>query len=148
MKLLPSIILLGSLIPFVAAHFKLVYPDSRKRIIETMSVYPCGSSPPTGERTQVSLPDGSFPVALEMGHSQTAVEMLLALGTNPGENFNITLVHTFGVTGLGAFCLPHVSFSPSVLGTNATDGMNATLQVQSNGHPSGGLYTVCLSLFL
>ncbi|CEJ59668.1 Putative GPI anchored protein [Penicillium brasilianum] len=93
----------------------------------------------SSNRTQIPI-SGSFPVALKMGHSQTAVEVLLALGSNPGDNYNITLVHTFQVTGLGAFCLPHVEFSDDILGVNITDGLNATLQVQSNGDPSGGLY--------
>lgn len=139
-----SILSLVSLIPIAAAHFKLVYPSSRDRMVDKMTEYPCGGSPPSAERTKVSLSDGSFPVALNMGHSQTAVEMLLSLGNDPGTNFNITLVPTFGVLGLGSFCLPDVYFDSSVVGTNITDGMNATLQVQSNGDPSGGLYAVCL----
>jgi hypothetical protein len=77
-----------------------------------------------------------------MGHDETAVEVLLALGNDPSTNFNITLRPTFRIEGLGEFCLPHVVFDESVLGTNITDGMNATLQVQSNGDPSGGLYAV------
>lgn len=144
MKLSSSILLLGSILPFASAHFKLIYPESRPRNEDTMPVFPCGGVPPTGDRTKISLSDNSFPVALKMGHDETAVEMLLALGSDPGEHFNITLVPTFGLLGLGSFCLPHVSFDSSVVGTNITDGMNATLQVQSNGDPSGGLYTVCL----
>lgn len=139
-----SILSLAALAPLAAAHFELVYPTSRPQKIDTMMQFPCGNSDPTGERTKVSLSDGSFPVALSMGHSGTAVEMLLALGTDPGTNFNITLVPTFGVMGLGALCLPHVDFDSSILGTNVTDGMNATLQVQSNGDPQGGLYAVWL----
>lgn len=136
------ILSLASLAPLAAAHFKIEYPNSRTRVEEKMPIFPCGGSPPTKTRTQVPLSNGSFPVALSMGHSGTAVEMLLALGTHPGEHFNITLIPTFGLEGLGSFCLPHVSFSPAVLGTNVTDGMNATLQVQTSGDPNGGLYAV------
>ena len=139
-----SLLSLASLLPFATAHFKLVYPASRNRVEEKMPIFPCGGSPAT-ERTNVSISDGSFPVALNMGHSQTAVEMLLSLGTDPGTNFNITLIPTFGLMGLGEFCLPHVVFDSKVLGTQIEDGMNATLQVQTNGDTSGGLYAVCFS---
>lgn len=142
MKLSRSILLLGTLVPFASAHFYLVYPDSRHRVEETMPTFPCGGAPPTADRTLVPL-SGSFPVALRMGHVQTAVEMLLSLGTHPGDHFNITLVPTMEVEGLGEFCIPHVSLNPAVLGANVTDGMNATLQVQTNGDPNGGLYAVC-----
>ncbi|RJE18240.1 hypothetical protein PHISCL_09425 [Aspergillus sclerotialis] len=134
-----SLFSLASLVPFAAAHFRLVYPTARERVEDKMSIFPCGGSPST-ERTKVSISNGSFPVALNMGHAETAVEMLLALGSDPGSNFNITLVPTFGLLGLGSFCLPEVSFDTSVLGVKVEDGMNATLQVQTNGDPSGGLY--------
>jgi hypothetical protein len=81
-----------------------------------------------------------------MGHTQTAVEILIALGSEPGDNYNVTLVPTFQINGLGAFCLPHVDFSEALLGANITDGMNATVQVQSNGDPTGGLYAVSFHL--
>lgn len=138
-----SILSLASLVPFAAAHFRLVYPTARERLVDKMSTFPCGDSPST-ERTNVSISNGSFPVALNMGHAETAVEMLLSLGTDPGTNFNITLVPTFSLLGLGSFCLPQVSWDTSVLGVEVEDGMNATLQVQTNGDPSGGLYAVCL----
>ncbi|OOQ85173.1 GPI anchored protein [Penicillium brasilianum] len=128
-----------ALAPLAAAHFQLQYPTSRGFDEDTMPDFPCGGMSQSSNRTQIPI-SGSFPVALKMGHSQTAVEVLLALGSNPGDNYNITLVHTFQVTGLGAFCLPHVEFSDDILGVNITDGLNATLQVQSNGDPSGGLY--------
>ncbi|OOF93503.1 hypothetical protein ASPCADRAFT_52939 [Aspergillus carbonarius ITEM 5010] len=131
---------LASLAPLAAAHFQLKYPTSRDGSEDTMTQFPCGGAAQSTNRTQVSISSGSFPVALSMGHSQTAVEVLLALGTDPGTNYNITLHQTFEIEGLGAFCLPHVLFDESILGTNITDGMNATVQVQSNGDPTGGLY--------
>jgi hypothetical protein len=81
-----------------------------------------------------------------MGHIQTAIEVLIALGSEPGDNYNVTLVPTFQINGLGAFCLPHVDFSEALLGANITDGMNATVQVQSSGDPTGGLYAVSFHL--
>jgi hypothetical protein len=141
MKFSPAYLL--SLAPIVAAHFHLEYPISRGFKADTMTHFPCGDLAQSSNRTQVSISAGSFPVALKMGHAETAVEVLLSLGNDPGTNFNITLHPTFRVQGLGEFCLPHVVFDESVLGTNITDGMNATLQVQSNGDPTGGLYAVC-----
>ncbi|EAW08822.1 putative GPI anchored protein [Aspergillus clavatus NRRL 1] len=137
MKFSPVYLL--SLAPLAAAHFKLEYPASRGRNEDTMANYPCGGMAQSSNRTQIPL-SGSFPVAVTLGHAQTALEVLLALGSNPGDNFNITLHQTFRVEGLGAFCLPDIVFDESVLGVNITDGMNATLQVQSNGDPTGGLY--------
>lgn len=138
-----SSLLTLALAPLATAHFLLQYPTSRGFDEDKMPEFPCGGMSQSSNRTQLPI-SGSFPVALKMGHSQTAVEFLLALGNNPGDNFNITLVKTFQVTGLGAFCLPHVEFNADLLGVNITDGMNATLQVQSDGDPTGGLYAVCL----
>ncbi|KAJ5203748.1 uncharacterized protein N7498_004627 [Penicillium cinerascens] len=127
------------LAPLASAHFHLEYPISRGFDEDTMPNFPCGGMSQSSNRTQLPI-SGSFPVALSMGHIQSAVEVLIALGSEPGDSYNITLVPTFQVNGLGAFCLPHVDFSEALLGVNITDGMNATVQVQTNGDPSGGLY--------
>lgn len=140
-----SLLSLAAVLPMAAAHFTLQYPTSRGFDEDTMPEFPCGGMSQSSNRTQLPL-DGSFPVALEMGHIQTALEVLLALGTDPGTNYNITLVPTFQITGLGAFCLPHVDISSQAIGVKITDGMNATIQVQSSGDPTGGLYAVCLFL--
>lgn len=142
-----SLLAFTAIVPLAAAHFKLMYPTSRGSNTDTMTNFPCGGLSQSSNRTQLPLSGGSFPVALEMHHSQTAVEVLLALGNDPGDNFNIVLTPTFGVKGLGEFCLPHVEISQKLIGRNLTDGMNATLQVQTNGDPSGGLYAVCLLNF-
>lgn len=134
-----------SVAPLVAAHFKLDYPKPRGENEDTMNIFPCGGLSQSSERTKVSISDGSFPVAVTMGHMQTAFEVLLSLGNDPSDNFNITLMPTVGAKGLGSLCFPDIKFDDSVLGgVNITDGMNATVQVQSNGDPSGGLYAVCL----
>lgn len=137
---------LAALAPLVAAHFKLDYPKSRGVDEDKMTQFPCGGMSASSSRTKVSLSkDGSasLPVAISLGHAQTAVEVVLALGNDPGENFNVTLEPTFRVEGLGSFCLPDITFDQKKLGVNLTDGMNATVQVQSNGDPTGGLYSVC-----
>lgn len=147
-KMKLSLLTLTSLTSLATAHFHLNYPTSRGFDANKMTTFPCGDLSQSSNRTKVPL-SGSFPVELMLGHSQTAVEVLLSLGNDPGDNFNIVLVPTFGVKGLGEFCLPHVSVDAAALGVNVTDGMNATVQVQTNGDPAGGLYAVCfLSFFL
>jgi len=74
-----------------------------------------------------------------MGHDQAAVQVLLGLGTDPGSNFNITLLPTLQELGIGKFCLGAVT-PPN--GMNISEGMNATIQVVTNGDPTGGLYNV------
>ena len=138
-----SLLTLTAIVPLATAHFKLMYPTSRGFDEDTMPNFPCGGMSQSSNRTKLPLSGGSFPVALEMHHSQTAVEVLLALGSDPGDNFNIVLSPTFQVNGLGEFCLPHVEINEKLIGRNLTNGMNATLQVQTNGDPSGGLYAVC-----
>lgn len=135
-----SILSLAALTPLVAAHFKLDYPTPRGENEDIMTTFPCGGLAQSSERTKVSISDGSFPVVVTMGHMQTAFEVLLSLGNDPGTNFNVTLVPAFGARGLGSLCIPHVAFDEDTLGINITDGMNATVQVQSNGDPTGGLY--------
>ncbi|CDM27365.1 hypothetical protein DTO013E5_8480 [Penicillium roqueforti] len=135
-----SLFTFTAIVPLAAAHFKLMYPTSRGFDEDTMPNFPCGGMSQSSNRTKLPLSGGSFPVALQMHHSQTAVEVLLALGSDPGDNFNIVLSPTFQVNGLGEFCLPHVEINEKLIGRNLTNGMNATLQVQTNGDPSGGLY--------
>ncbi|KAJ5887514.1 hypothetical protein N7495_007555 [Penicillium taxi] len=128
-----------AIVSMAMAHFHLQYPESRGFVEDTMSQFPCGGLSQSSNRTQLPL-SGSFPLAVKMGHSQTAVEVLISLGSNPGDNYNITLVPTFQIDGLGEFCLPHVEITEKLLGANLTNGLNATIQVQSDGDPTGGLY--------
>lgn len=131
-----------SFLTFTSAHFKLDVPPSRGFNEDTLGSFPCGGQALSSSRTQIPLSKPEVFIALEMGHDQSAVQVLLALGNDPGSHFNITLVHTFGQTGLGAFCLPNVPITEAVLGAPLRDGLNATLQVVTNGDPIGGLYNV------
>ena len=125
----------------VSAHFNLNYPAPRGFNEDNLSTGPCGGfDTPASDRTPVSTI--SLAVDLTMGHDETAIQVLLGLGDNPGNNFNITLVPTFRQEGLGEFCLREIPL-PSDLGL--MDGMNATLQVVTNGDPTGGLYNVRLA---
>ncbi|EEP81153.1 hypothetical protein UREG_05995 [Uncinocarpus reesii 1704] len=134
------ILALSSLFSLSAAHFVLVEPTPRGFSEDELSNFPCGGQSVSDSRTKVSLNDPKISIALEMGHDQTAVQVLLGLGNDPGSNFNITLVPTFRQTGLGDFCLPEVSLQEQLMGVGLEDGMNATLQVVTNGDPTGGLY--------
>jgi hypothetical protein len=131
---------LSLLLPLLAsAHFNLEYPIPRTTE-ESSPQGPCGGLPVSKTRTNVNI--NSFPVALEMGHDRSVVQMLLALGNDPGNNFNITLEQTFQQQGEGAFCLPDVVV-PSSAGV--MEGMNGTLQVITDGEGGGGLYLVSLA---
>ncbi|KAL3460603.1 hypothetical protein BJX64DRAFT_300568 [Aspergillus heterothallicus] len=136
------------LTPLAAAHFTLDYPPPRGSNTEEMVTFPCGAfNTPSSNRTQISLSDPTFPLQLDMGHDQSAVEFLLAIGNNPGDNYNVTLRHTFRVEGLGGFCVPSIELTEEVLGVELVDGLNVTLQVQTDAHPSGGFYS-CADLTL
>ncbi|PGH13357.1 hypothetical protein AJ80_06351 [Polytolypa hystricis UAMH7299] len=139
---LTSLTSLLSLSTLALAHFKLDSPKVRGYNDNDLVNFPCGGQKPSSDsdRTPISLDDPQLSIALTMGHDQSAIQVLLGLGENPGENFNITLVPTFRQTGLGAFCLPSVELSEEVLGRPLEDGLKATLQVVTNGDPTGGLY--------
>ena len=115
----------------------MLYPAPRSDEDETEDTGPCGGFPVSDKRTPVSMT--SFPVALEMGHDRNVVQMLLGLGNDPGNNFNITLEKTFQQQGEGDFCLPNVQVPT---GLNVVDGTNGTLQVVTDGEGGGGLYIV------
>ncbi|WEW61407.1 hypothetical protein PRK78_006897 [Emydomyces testavorans] len=140
MYLSQSLIAFTSLISFSTAHFLLNAPPPRGFSEDQQVNFPCGGQSVSNSRTKVSLKDPQLSVALDMGHDQAAVQVLLGLGNDPGSNFNITLVPTFRQVGLGSFCLPRVSLDGKLLGVALQDGMNATLQVVTNGDPKGGLY--------
>jgi len=60
--------------------------------------------------------------------------MVLIRSILVGSAFNTILRPTFKEQGLGSFCLTGLSIPSSM------DGMNATIQVVTNGDPFGGLY--------
>lgn len=136
--LIPQTLLALLALPLLtSAHFKLIYPPARGFDEDILGTGPCGGQSQSDVRTRVSM--SSIPIALLMGHDRSVVQMLLGLGSNVGGNFNIVLEQTFQEEGLGNFCLPDVLI-PSDLGI--TEGMNATLQVVTDGEGGGGLYNV------
>ncbi|KAK5009909.1 hypothetical protein LTR28_012793 [Elasticomyces elasticus] len=135
--------LLLPLLPLASAHFNLVYPVVRGFNEDTSSNFPCGGqNTPSPNRTLWPL--SGAPIQLYMGHTASKVQVLLALGNNPGDNFNFTLVPTLQEQGPQNFCLGNIDVSAvlarSGVNVTALQGANATLQVVSNGDPSGGLY--------
>jgi hypothetical protein len=136
MHLLSTTLLLPLL---TTAHFVMHYPTSRNGDDDEIEVNsPCSGKPVSDNRTTVSLP--TFPIALEMGHEETVIQILLSLSDNPTEDdFNITLERTFQQDGLGEFCLPNVRVPESA---NVKAGDKATVQVVTDGEGGGGLYVV------
>ncbi|KAI5286073.1 hypothetical protein KEM52_002154 [Ascosphaera acerosa] len=149
MHLLPLLLATAGLAATARAHFELIYPPPRGKNTEKMTTGPCGGfSRASANRTRVSLADGAVSVALDMHHDRTIVEVLLGLGEDAGTTdgaagsaaFDVKLVPAFQLQGLGAFCLPRVDLEAR--GVKIVEGTNATLQVVTNGDPSGGLYSV------
>ena len=134
--------LLVTLLPLTSAHFNLNYPPARGFDEDTLPNGPCGGQNDVS-KTRTVWPVGG-PIQLDMGHVTTNVQVLIGMGDDPGDAFNTILVPTFHETGPNSFCLGSVTF-PS--GLNVTDGMNATIQVVTNGDDGpGGLYNVSCHL--
>ena len=126
------------LLPVISAHFQLDYPASRGFDEDNLGKFPCGGQDTvTANRTDWPVAGG--PIDLTMGHDQAVVQVLLGLGNDVGSNFNITLLPIVQEQGLGKFCMSDVRV-PANAGVK--DGMNATIQVITNGDPNGGLYNV------
>lgn len=141
--LVNSLALLAAL-PLASAHFLLTWPDRRGFDDDKATGGPCGGfDTPSSNRTEFPL--SGAPVQLDMHHTQTKVAVYLALGNNPtADDFTITLVPTLSEEGPSNFCLSSVNI-PSNL--NISAGMNGTIQVVSNGDPTGGLYQVSSALY-
>ncbi|OJD20742.1 hypothetical protein ACJ73_07923 [Blastomyces percursus] len=140
MQLKTSLLHLTHLLTLASAHFELIKPASRGTEYDKLGEFPCGGLSVSSRRTEVSLKDPKINIALKMGHDRSAVQVLVGLGSDPGTNFNITVVPTLLEEGLGDFCLEDVKLTEDMLGTRLTEGLNATLQVVTNGDPNGGLY--------
>lgn len=121
---------------FAAAHFTVKYPHSRGFDDDKIVQYPCGGfNDVTKNRTMFPMSGG--PIQLDMEHTSSNVQVLIAYGNDPsGADYHTVLVPTLWEQGPQLFCFGDIIIP------NAKEGMNATLQVQSNGDPSGGLYAV------
>ncbi|KAL8773492.1 MAG: hypothetical protein Q9209_001596 [Squamulea sp. 1 TL-2023] len=126
---------LSLLASLVSAHFALDFPRPREADEEQQGTFPCGGGAVSNERTAWPLAGGS--IQMTLGHSHSAVQALLAVGNDPGSNFNVVLVPTIQEQGIGKFCLSDVRI-PENLGLR--DGDNATIQVVTDSEATGGLY--------
>ncbi|KAF2259065.1 hypothetical protein CC78DRAFT_84597 [Lojkania enalia] len=127
---------LFSLLPLSVAHFVLTWPPSRGFDDANAVNFPCGGFD-SASSSRTDFPMSGGPIQLDMHHTQTNLAVYLAVGSDPGNNYNITLRPTLAEEGPGNFCLGMVSV-PSDL--NISDGTPATIQVVTNGDPDGGLY--------
>ncbi|KAH9224779.1 hypothetical protein DL95DRAFT_378428 [Leptodontidium sp. 2 PMI_412] len=127
---------LAALLSLTTAHFNLDFPTARGFDEDKLSTFPCGGQDTvSSSRTLWPLSGGQ--IALTMGHIDANVEVLIALGNDPGSAFNTIIRPTFKEQGLGAFCMTGFTL-PS--GLAVSEGTNATIQVVTNGDPEGGLY--------
>ncbi|KAF4549986.1 Hypothetical protein D9617_19g102910 [Elsinoe fawcettii] len=131
--------ILAGLVPLAAAHWEMTYPAQRQTDNEdTMPQFPCGGiNTVNSNRTQ--FPINGAPIQLNMGHTEYNVQVLLALGNDPGSAFNYVLVPTFTQEGPDNFCIGGGAIRYPE-GLNITEGTNATIQVVTNGDGGGGLY--------
>ena len=127
-------------LPLTTAHFQLTWPTNRGFDDSSASNFPCGGfDSVSSNRTDFPLSGG--PIQLDLEHSQTRLAVYLAIGEDPGSNFSILLRPQSEREGLGDYCLGQIII-PSEL--NISAGTKATIQVVSNGDPTGGLYQVSL----
>ncbi|CAG8970981.1 hypothetical protein HYALB_00007649 [Hymenoscyphus albidus] len=131
-----SITALVALASAATAHFTLGYPAVRGFDEDKLGQFPCGSfDTVSATRTPWPLTGGS--IGLEMGHVSSTIQVTIAFGNNPGSSFNTILKRPISQNGLGSFCMTGITLPSNV---NVTSGSNATIQVITNGDPSGGLY--------
>ncbi|KAN0119565.1 hypothetical protein V8E51_001773 [Hyaloscypha variabilis] len=103
---------LAALTTLASAHFNLDYPAAR------------------GFDEDIR---GS--IALTMGHIDANVAVYIGFGDSVGSSFNTVIRPTFTEQGLGNFCMTGIE----IPGGSALEGMNATIQVVTNGDPDGGV---------
>ncbi|KAK8216068.1 hypothetical protein IWZ01DRAFT_539017 [Phyllosticta capitalensis] len=123
-----------------SAHFLMDWPPARGFNDDKAGEYPCGGfDTPSSNRTMIPL-NAPFPIQLDMHHTEANVQVLIGLGNDVGPAFNYVLRPLVRERGPNQFCLGGMVV-PAMLGNmNITDGMNATIQVVTNGDPDGGLY--------
>lgn len=124
---------LAALTSLTTAHFNLDFPAARGFDEDKLGTFPCGGQD-TVSTTRTPWPLSGGQIALTMGHIDANVEVLIAMGNSPGSAFNTIIRPTFKETGLGAFCMTGFTVP------GAMEGMNATIQVVTNGDPNGGLF--------
>lgn len=129
-------------LPMLAtAHFLVTWPPARGFDDDNQPTFPCGGFNDANQ-TRTMWPMNGAPIQMDMHHTQSNVQILLGLGNNPGSAFNYVLRPTVAEQGPNNFCAGMVV--ANMAGMNITEGMNATIQVVTNGDPNGGLYQVSI----
>ncbi|KAL1639512.1 hypothetical protein SLS58_007816 [Diplodia intermedia] len=137
MRFHTTLLSVASFSALTAAHFTLEWPAARGFDDDKEPNFPCGGfDSVSSNRTSFPL-TGPAPIQLKMGHTEANVQVLLAVGNDPGSAFSVELRPTFRERGPEMFCIGGVEMPA---GANLTAGMNATIQVVTNGDPDGGLY--------
>ncbi|KAI9844088.1 MAG: hypothetical protein M1837_005802 [Sclerophora amabilis] len=131
-----KVLVLSAVLGVTSAHFTLEYPAARGFDDESLDSFPCGGQD-TVSKTRTEWPLSGGSISVDLGHDRSAVQVLLGIGNDVGESFDIVLKPTFEETGEGILCLDNLSLPE---GVTAEDGTNATIQVVTSGDPSGGLY--------
>ncbi|KAF2873289.1 hypothetical protein BDV95DRAFT_593633 [Massariosphaeria phaeospora] len=126
----------STVLSLTSAHFTLDWPTARGFSDDTAGNFPCGGLDSV-KTPRTSWPVSGAPVQLNMHHDQTRVAVYISIGEDPGSNYSVMLKPQLSMQGLGDFCVGSVSLPE---GLNVTDGTPATIQVVTNGDPSGGLY--------
>ncbi|KAF1976843.1 hypothetical protein BU23DRAFT_13189 [Bimuria novae-zelandiae CBS 107.79] len=156
--MLPSTLLqLMSYGAFASAHFHVLYPEWRgdSLELETASqwIWPCANVSETTNNTRTPWPTTGGSITINGSHEWAFTYVNLALGSNV-TNFNISLVNDFNATGAGVLCLKdnvHAALEEGLTasnitgGTDALDGVDASLQVIQIGHTGSALYN-CMDI--
>ena len=102
--LAPALLALAALLPTSLAHFHITSPSSRDNDEDTMGTFPCGG-PALVSSVRTPWPLQGGPIQLDMEHGRVAVQVLLAMGSDPGVNFNTVILPTIQEEGPGDFCI-------------------------------------------
>ena len=102
-----SLIHLFLLLPLVSAHFQLNSPSARGFDEDSLATFPCGGQDTVSNNRSV-FPLAGGPIQLNMEHDHADVQVLLALGNDPMDNFSIILQPIFMEEGIGNFCMGDV----------------------------------------
>jgi hypothetical protein len=124
------------------ARFTIEYPGTRGLNDTKQTTWPCGSFNDAFISSRSAFPIAGGPVQISTTTGESLLQVVMALGSEPGLNFNITVVPTFYQFGTGDYCIGS-AVPPVELGLAV--GNNATLQVISAGEVEGDLYSGCLS---
>ncbi|KAH8800051.1 expression library immunization antigen 1 [Hyaloscypha sp. PMI_1271] len=135
MKTTHSLTALAAFASLASAHFNLDYPAARGFDEDTLGTFPCGGQN-TVSTNRTSFPISGGSIALTMGAIDANVAVYIGFGSAVGSAFNTVVRPTFTEQGLGNFCMTWID----IPGGSSLEGMQATIQVVTNGDPDGGLY--------